>query len=98
MLESQVRLLNLNIDMGVVPMDYLDACIVPLYKGKGDICECSNSRAICLLIVVGKLYGIIIIKKGRQCKAERVIYTLSNRRPQPPNTDISTERRERLTW
>ena len=44
------------IDMGVVPMDWRGACIVPLYKGKGDKCECSNSRG--LLSVVGKLYGI----------------------------------------
>ena len=32
-----VRLLNLSFDMGVVyPMDWCGACIVPLYKGKGD--------------------------------------------------------------
>ena len=31
---------------------------VPQYKGKGDKCECSNSRDISLLSVVGKLYGI----------------------------------------
>ena len=31
-----VRLLNLSFDMGVVPMDWRGACIVPLYKGKGD--------------------------------------------------------------
>ena len=31
---------------------------------------------------------IIIIKKGRQCKAERVLYTLSVRRPQPHNTNL----------
>ena len=37
-LEWLVRLLTVNFDMGVVP-----ACIVPLDKGKGDKCECSNS-------------------------------------------------------
>ena len=31
---------------------------------------------------------IIIIKKGQQCKAGRVIYTLSVRRPQPHNTNL----------
>ena len=31
------------------------ACIVPLYKGKGDKCECSNSRGFSLLSAVGKL-------------------------------------------
>ena len=34
-----IRLLNLGFDMGVVPMGWRGACIVPLYKGKGDKCE-----------------------------------------------------------
>ena len=38
-------------------MDFRGACIVPLYKGKGDKCECINSRGISLLSVVGKLFG-----------------------------------------
>ena len=63
MLEWLVRLLNLNFDTRVVPMDWRDACIVPLYKGKGDQCECSNSRGISLLSVVGKLYGRVLIKR-----------------------------------
>ena len=54
-LEWLVRLLNFSFDMGVVPMDWHGACIVPLYKGKGDKCECSNSRGISLLSVVGKV-------------------------------------------
>ena len=37
-------------------MDWGGACRVPLYKGKGDKCECSNSRDI-LLSVAGKLHG-----------------------------------------
>ena len=36
-----------------------------LYKGKGDKCECSNSRGISLLSVVGKLYGRVLIKRVR---------------------------------
>ena len=40
-------------------------CIVPLYKGKGDKCECSNSRGISLLRVVGRLYGRVLIKRVR---------------------------------
>ena len=35
----------------------VQVCIVPLYKGKGDMRECSNSRGISLLSVVGKLFG-----------------------------------------
>ena len=56
-LEWLVRLLYLSCDMRVVPMDWLGACIVLLYKGKGDKCECSNSRGISLLSVVGTLFG-----------------------------------------
>ena len=55
-LEWLVRLLNLSFDMGVVSMDWRGSCIVPLYIGKGDKCECSNSRGISLLSVVGKLF------------------------------------------
>ena len=51
-LEWLVRLLNLSLDMWVVPMDWRGACMVPLYKGKGYICECSNSRGVSLLSVV----------------------------------------------
>ena len=64
-LERLVRLLNLSFDMGVVPMDWRGACIVPLYKGKGDKCE-SNSRGISLLsvdCVVSKLFGRVLIKR-----------------------------------
>ena len=32
-LEWLVKLLNLSFDMGVVPIDWPCACIVPLYKG-----------------------------------------------------------------
>ena len=64
-LEWLVRLLNSSFDMGVVPMDWRGACIVPWYKGKGDKCECSNSRGISLLSVVGKLNGRLLIKRVR---------------------------------
>ena len=46
-------------------MDWHDACIVPLYKGKGDKCEYSNSKGISLSSVVGKLYGRVLIKTVR---------------------------------
>ncbi|MCP4254321.1 MAG: hypothetical protein GY775_13120, partial [Candidatus Scalindua sp.] len=38
------RLFNVCFMTGVVPIDWCSACIVPLYKGKGDRYECSNSR------------------------------------------------------
>ena len=62
-LEWLVRLLNLSFDMGLVPMDWRGACIVPLNKGNGGKCECSNSRGISLLSVVGKLFGRVLIKR-----------------------------------
>ena len=64
-LEWLVRLLNLNFDMGVVSMDWRGACMVLLYKGKGDNCECSNTRGISLLSVVGKQFGRVLIKTVR---------------------------------
>ena len=48
-LEWLVRLLNLSIDVGVVSMYWRGACLVPLNKGNGDKCECSNLRGISLL-------------------------------------------------
>ena len=70
MLEWLVRLFNLSFEMWVVPMDWRGDCIVPLYKGKDDKCECSNSRGISLLSVVGKLFGRVLIKRvsaGTEC-------------------------------
>ena len=46
-------------------MDWRGACIVPLYKGKGDKCECSKSRGIGLLGVVCKLFGRVPLKELR---------------------------------
>ena len=63
--EWLVRLLNLSFDMWVVCMGWRGACIMPLYKWKGDKCECSNSRGISFLSVVGKLFGRVLIKKVR---------------------------------
>ena len=64
-LEWLVKLLNVSFDMGVVPMDWRGACIVPLYKGKGDKCECSNSIGISLLSVVGRQFGRVLINRVR---------------------------------
>ena len=56
----------------IVPVDWVIACMVPLYKGKGDVQECSNFRVINLLSVVGKVYGRVLINRIRD-KAENVI-------------------------
>ena len=42
------------------------ACIVPLYKGNGDRCKCSNLRGISLFSAVGKLYERVL--NGRTVK------------------------------
>ena len=55
-------------------MDCRGACIVHLYKGKGDKCECSNLRGISLLSVVGKLFDRVRIKRvraGTECAIGR---------------------------
>ena len=70
LLEWLVRLQNLSFDMAVVPLDWHGPCIVPLYKGKGDKCECSNSRGTSLLSVVGKLFGRVLIKRVRGLKKQ----------------------------
>ena len=68
MLEWLVRLLNVCFLLSVVPVDWVCACIIPLFKGKGDIHECGNYRGISLLSVVGKVYGRILIGLGRKQK------------------------------
>ena len=79
MLEWLVRLLNLSFDMGVVPMAWRGACLVPLYKGKGDKCECSNSRGISLLSVVIIYHDFIPTpRRGCHVKSDKT-HTQSSR-------------------
>ena len=63
-LEWLVRLLNVSFDMGIMHY-WHGAYIVPLCKRKGDKCECSNSRGISSLSLVGKLNGRVLIKRDR---------------------------------
>ena len=56
-LEWLVSVFNVCFILSVVPVDWVIACMVPLYKGKGDMYECSNFRGISLLSVVGKVCG-----------------------------------------
>ena len=51
--------------LSVVPVDWVIACMVPLYKGKGDVHDCSNFRGISFLSVVGKVYGRVLINRIR---------------------------------
>ena len=60
-----VRLFNVCFRENRVPEDWKIACVVPLYKGKGERLECNNYRGISLLSVVGKAYGRLLIKRIR---------------------------------
>ena len=71
-------------------MDWHGACTVPLYKGKGDKCECSNSRGISLLSVVGKLFGRVLVKRvrvGTECVIGQRRFPNHRFRLTPGNTD-----------
>ena len=71
-LEWLVRVFNICFMLSIVPVDWVIACMVPLYKGKGDVHECSNFRGISLLSVVEKVYGRVLIYRIRD-KTENVI-------------------------
>ena len=64
-IEWLARLFNGCFREGGVPKEWKSACIVPLYKGKGERSECANYRGISLLSVVGKVYGGILIDRIR---------------------------------
>ena len=61
--EWLVRVFNGCFVLGCVPREWKSACIVPLYKGKGDRRECGSYRGISLLSVVGKVYGRVLIER-----------------------------------
>ena len=65
--EWLVRMFNGCFVSGCVPEDWKSACIVPLYKGKGDRRECGSYRGISLLSVVGKVYGRVLIERVIEC-------------------------------
>ncbi len=53
--EWLVRLFYVCFREGTVPLQRTSACVVPLYKGKGDMSECSNFRDISLVSVVERI-------------------------------------------
>ena len=71
-LEWLVRVFNICFMLSIVPVDWVIACMVPLYKGEGDMHECSNFKGISLLSVVGNVYGRILINRIRD-KTDNVI-------------------------
>ena len=71
-IEWLLRLFNVCFLVGSVPSDWCRACMIPLYKGKGEVYDCKNSRGISLLSVVGKLYGRVLIERVRRLTEELV--------------------------
>ena len=61
--EWLVRLFNICFREGAVPDDWQRACIVPIYKGKGDKGDCGKYRGISLLSIPGKVYGRVVINR-----------------------------------
>ena len=57
---------------GVVPEDWEVACIVPVYKGKGDRRDCANYRGISILSIPGKIYGRVLISRVIKSTKEQV--------------------------
>ncbi len=48
----------------VLPKDWQEAFIVPLYKGKEDQRRCADYKGINLLSVPGKFYGRVLIPQS----------------------------------
>ena len=51
--------------LSIVPVDWVIACMVPLYKSKGDVHKCNNFRGTSSLSVVGKVYGRVLTNRIR---------------------------------
>ena len=54
----------------MVQIDWTNACIVRLYKGKDNKYECASYRSINVLSVLDKVYGKVLIKRikrGIEC-------------------------------
>ena len=57
---------------GMVPQEFKDVMIIPIYKNKGDHKDCSNYRGISLLAIAGKIMAKVV--QARLAKlAERIL-------------------------
>ena len=59
-------------ESGVVPEDWKAACIVPVYKGKGDRRYCVNYRGISILRIPGKINETVLISRVIESMKEQV--------------------------
>ncbi|MEL7177812.1 MAG: reverse transcriptase domain-containing protein [Pseudomonadota bacterium] len=57
---------------GEVPAEWVQAIIVPIYKGKGCKTECTNYRGISLLSIPGKVYGRVLIERVKEITEGRI--------------------------
>src|SRR5215469_17919809 len=48
---------------GCVPKDWQEACVVRMYKGRGNKSEYGSYRGISMMSVVGKLYERVVIDR-----------------------------------
>ena len=57
------KLFNKVLNSGVVPEQWVQGIIIPIYKGKGDATQCDNYRGITLLSCLSKLFTSILNKR-----------------------------------
>ena len=50
----------------LMPHDFRDVTIVPLFKNKGSRADCGNYRGISLLSIAGKILARVILNHGYQ--------------------------------
>ena len=67
-----LSIFNKSIESGVVPEDLKAACIVPVYKGKGDRRDIANYKGISILSIPGKIYGRVLISRLEESTKEQV--------------------------
>ena len=60
MLPVYVKLFNIILDTGVIPSNWLEGLIKPLYKNKGERNDCNNYRGITILSCLGKLFTAVL--------------------------------------
>ena len=67
------RVFNKCMESGVVPEDWKAACIVPVYKGKGDGMGCASRSGKSVFSILGKIYGRVLISRVIERKKEQVV-------------------------
>ena len=67
-----LKIFNECMESGVVPGDWKAACIVPVYKGKGDRRYSANYRGISISSTPRKIYGRVLINRVIESTKEHV--------------------------